>query len=223
MLVDVNLDECLVLIAGAGDQAHKRAKILLEENCHIRIIGKSIDPRLEKLASSKLTIQKKEITDTTFIVGCGARIIIAATDNDELNATIVDAARAEPNCLAYCADGSSKSDYSHIAIETLSNSVQFGISTHGQSPIIARALRDRAMILLDNLVTDSDEVCITLYSILRSKAKDKIRSSSERRRFMKAIADDTRVKELIKDGQINVAQERAMMILDRWDNVKNNS
>lgn len=223
MLVDINLEGALAVIAGAGGQAYKRAESLVKENCRILVIGECVDSRFAELGCDRLTIRKERINDASFVYRCGARLIIAATSNDELNAAIIDAARAEPNCLAYSADGSIKSDYSHVATGKLSDSVEVAFSTHGQSPIMARTLRDRAAVSLGSLVTAADEAQIVLHAKLRSELRGRIESSSERIRFMRALADDADVQELIKDGQIDAAQERAMSILDVWDDVKDHS
>lgn len=221
--MDIDLEGCLVVIAGAGAQAYKRASSLLNENCKILVVGQHIDPRLEELACDQLIIKEQEIKDASFLCGTGARIVIAATNDEKLNSMINDAARQEPNCLAYSADGASKSDYSHLAVAKLSDSVEFAVSTHGQSPSMAGSLRDRAATLLGSLVTDIDEMQIALYALLRSESKRKIRVSAERRRFMQAISEDAGVQQLIKDGDINAAQGRAMSILDGWDNGKDHS
>ncbi len=223
MLADIDLDGCLIVIAGAGAQAYKRAKSLLAENCRILVVGEHVDSRLEELGCEQMTIRRQKIEDASFIRGCGARIVIAATSDDELNAMIANAARREPNCLAYSADGSSPSDYSHVATSRLSETVEFAVSTHGQSPAMAKSLRDRAAESLAGLVTGHDESRIALYSELRSEAKRRISAPSERRRFLQAIAVDAGVQELIKDGQAGAAQMRAMSILDGWDNAKDHS
>lgn len=217
MLVDIDLEGCLVVIAGGGAQALKRAESLQGEGCSILVVGEHIDARISKLGS--VTTREQKISDASFVRGCGARIVIAATSDDDLNAAISEAARKEPNCLAYSADGSSRSDYSHVASARLSDSVGFAVSTRGQSPMMAGTLRDRAAVALAGLVTSADEAWIGLYATLRSESKRRVKTPSGRRRFMLAVSKDEGVQQLIKDGKLDAAQERAMAILEKWDNV----
>lgn len=220
MLIDIDLEGHLAIIAGAGTQAYRRAKSLLDENCRVIVIGQSVDERFDKISSKNLTVKKQKIDDASFVFGCGARLVVAATDNEELNAIIVNAARKEPNCLAYTADGASKSDYSHVATAKLADKIEFALSTCGQSPTVAKSLRDRASTMLEGLVTETDKAQIHLYSTMRAESRRTIPTSRGRQRFIQTLADDHTVQQLIKDGRTAEAQERAMEILKGWQDVK---
>lgn len=202
------------MVVGAGNEALRRARALLEEGCSVTVIGERVDARLEGMAGERLEIRRERVADARAIRGCGARVVVAATSDAGINAEIVRAARAEPNCLAYSSDGASRSDYAHVATADLSPSVRVAVSTRGRSPVMAAALRDRAAAALGGLVGEEDEAMIDLQAGAREAARGRLASPQARRAFLREVAADGGVKQLIKDGRAGAARDRAMHILE---------
>ena len=217
MIVDLALHGCRAVIIGAGSEAYRRTRALLGEGCTVLVIGEPADARFDALAGDSFELRRERVHDASAIRGCGARIVVAATDDTALNSTIVEAARCEPNCLAYSSDDAANSDYAHLAATRLSDSVSFAVSTGGKSPVMARILRERAAGALDGLVGEGDEAHIALQAEMRAAARGRIATPRGRRRFLRALAEDDGVKQLIKDGRARAARDRAMSILETWD------
>ena len=59
LIIDLHLSEKLVIIVGAGNEALKRIKLLLNEECQIIVLGQKPNPEIEKLHSQKKIILKK--------------------------------------------------------------------------------------------------------------------------------------------------------------------
>lgn len=213
-MVDLDLRGARAVVVGAGNEALRRARALLEEGCSVTVIGERVDARFGGMAGARLEVRRERVADARAIRGCGARIVVAATSDAGINAEIVRAARAEPNCLAYSSDGASRSDYSHVATADLSPSVRVAVSTRGRSPVMAAALRDRAAAALDGLVGEGDEAMIGLQAEAREAARGRLASPRERREFLREVASDEGVKQLIKDGRAGAARDRAMHILE---------
>lgn len=214
MIVDLDLRGARAVVVGAGNEALRRARALLEEGCSVTVIGERVDARLEGMAGERLEIRRERVADARAIRGCGARVVVAATSDAGINAEIVRAARAEPNCLAYSSDGASRSDYAHVATADLSPSVRVAVSTRGRSPVMAAALRDRAAAALGGLVGEEDEAMIDLQAGAREAARARLASPQARRAFLREVAADGGVKQLIKDGRAGAARDRAMHILE---------
>lgn len=213
-MVDLDLRGARAVIFGGGGEALRRAGALIAEGCSVLVIGERVDARLEGMAGERLEIRRERAADARAIRGCGARVVVAATSDAALNAEIVRAARKEPNCLAYSSDGGSRSDYAHVATAELSPSVRVAVSTRGQSPVMAAALRDRAAAALEGLVGEEDEAMIALQAGMREAARGRIASPRARRNLLREVATDGAVKRLIKDGRAGAARDRAMSMLE---------
>lgn len=214
MIVDLDLRGARAVVVGGGGEALRRARALLGEGCSVTVMGERVDARLEGMAGERLEIRRGRLGDARAIRGCGARVVVAATSDAALNAEVVRAARAEPNCLAYSSDGASRSDYAHVATAELSPSVRLAVSTGGRSPVMAAALRERAAAALAGLVGEEDEAMIALQADMREAARGRLASPGARRGFLRAVAADVGVKRLIRDGRAGAARDRAMSILE---------
>lgn len=127
------------LIVGGGKVALEKLGFLLKSspNAKVRLVAPSFDTQVIEMASQK---NLKLIHDTYHSKYLsGAHIVIATTDDPEVNIQIYKDCR-EKNILINVADNPPYCDFYMGGIVTKGN-VKIGISTNGKSPTTAKRLR----------------------------------------------------------------------------------
>ena len=139
------------LVVGGGRVAHRKTLDLLECGASVTVVAESAAPEmteLEKQGKIRLLERRAEPEDVL-----GAFLVFGATDDDGLNASICDAARAE-GILVNAVDNPSKSDLGSPDFAKQNPGCHFtsgavvkrgplriAISTSGCSPLIAMGIR----------------------------------------------------------------------------------
>lgn len=132
----LNLVNKRVLIVGGGKVATKKAKMLLGQNAQIIVVSPtltetlhtySIDGRIQWLERSF------EATDTK-----GAFLVIAATDNPEVNAAVGEICSG--NQLVNVVDSPVDSNFYNMAYLERGK-LKIAISTEGASPLLAKQIK----------------------------------------------------------------------------------
>lgn len=131
--VAFNLRNRRVLIVGGGQVAARKARTVLDAGALVRVVAPEISPdfpgEIEHLA------RRFQVGDCA-----GFSMVFAATDAREINAQIADEAR---QMGAWCniADDPDGSDF-HTVSQFRRGEIMVGISTGGQSPVLARRVRE---------------------------------------------------------------------------------
>ena len=213
MIVDLNLQGDLVIIVGGGNEGLKKVNTLLTQDCKILLISDSINRQIQNFVKEKkLSFKKMKITNANFLKNYKPFMVLATTNNRELNRKIVEKAK-EMNCYAYASDDPEVSDFAFGSVINIADTVQIAISTGGRSPAMARKLKLQAEQVLKKLITTEDIFHIKLQEFARKAAKGKIPTFPERKRFLYAVMSDNHVKQLIQDGNLKKAQKRVMDML----------
>ncbi len=216
MIVDLNLKENLVVVVGGGAEGLKKVNSLLTQNCKILVISDKISPQISKyVKEKKITFKKVKLTDTSFLSKYKPFLVMATTDDRQLNRIIVEKAK-KMGCYVYAADDRKVSDFSHPSVINIEDVIQIAVSTGGKSPAMARKIRLQAEKVFKNIVNKEDINQIKLQEIVRNKAKKKISTQKERKKFLYSILNDKMIKQLIKDEKLQKAQSRAMLMLRKW-------
>jgi siroheme synthase-like protein len=125
------------LLVGAGAVALQKIPSLLAAEATLRVIAPRIRPEISALASTgRIELIQREFSasdlDQTFLV-------IAATDDPEVNATVYRAA-VERNILCNSVDDPPHCDFYFGSVVSRGD-LQVAISTAGESPAFAQRLR----------------------------------------------------------------------------------
>ena len=139
-------------------------------------------------------------------------MVLATTDDRELNRKIVDQAK-KMRCYAYAADDPEVSDFAFGSVINIEDTVQIAVSTGGKSPAMSRKLRLQAEKIFKKLVKKEDIYHIKLQDYARKEAKKKIDTFPERKKFLYAVMNDKRIKQLIEDENLKMAQRRVIEML----------
>ena len=235
MIIDLDLAGKTILVLGAGVQAEKRIRMLLggattaadapvqggvadanDKGCgSIIILTEQVRSEQIKEWSRHGLVRLCDgykIRDASFVNEHEPDVLIAATDDSDINAMAVEAAR-ESRILAYRSDSAGSSDYSHPALIRLEGGVTAAIFTGGKSPAVAKYVRNEAEPILKKIVTPGVVARLQIQDMIRQAARPVISDHTERKRLLDDVTSDPHIDRLIRDGRIRDAQERAMAML----------
>lgn len=216
LIVDLNLKGNLVIVVGGGAEGYKKVNSLLTQNCKILVISDKVNTQLSNyIKQKKIQFKKTKLKDANFILKYRPFLVMATTNDKELNRKIIQKAK-KMKCYVYAADDPEVSDFAHPSIINIEDTVQIAISTGGRSPAMARKLKLQTEKIFKEAIKKEDIFQIKLQEIARDSAKKIIPTQLERKKFLYAILHDKMIKQLIKDKRLKKAQQRAMLMLKEW-------
>ena len=169
------LEDRKVLIVGGGDVALRKADLLSRAGACITVLAPSISAEIQALLNDSKHELVYENYNKTYM--SGARVIIAATDDEALNHQI-HADATELNIPVNVVDTPHLCDFIFPAIVDR-NPIVIGISSNGKAPVLARLLRAR----LETLIPQGYGKLAKLAGDFRSEVKTKIPTLTGRRQF----------------------------------------
>ena len=213
MIVDLNLKGDLVIIVGGGNEGLKKVNTLLTQDCKILLISDSTNRQIQNyVKQKKISFKQMKLDSANFLKKYKPFMVLATTNNRELNRKIVEQTNAM-HCYAYASDDPEVSDFAFGSVINIDDTVQIAISTGGRSPAMARKLKIQAEQVFKKLIKKEDIFHIKLQDFARKAAKAKIDTFPERRKFLYGVMNDNHVKQLIRDGNLKKAQKRVMEML----------
>lgn len=174
--VDIENKEGLI-VGGGRIAAHKIGK-LLPFNPRLIVVAPYIQEDLKNNAS--LQCHEREVRDEDV---AGKAFVIAATDNESVNARISRLCR-EQNILVNVVDDKEKCSFIFPSI-VKKGKITASFSTEGASPHIAATLRKK----IEGEIPDNMEEILDFLTDIRAVAKNQIQDSTKRSAFLKNIAD----------------------------------
>jgi len=216
VIVDLNLKDNLVIVVGAGEEGLKKVNSLMTQDCQILVISDSVNTQITNLAKQgKIQFKKTNLEDANFLKEYDPILVMASTDNKELNRKIVQQAKKK-RCYAYASDDPRFSDFAHPSVINIQDTVQVAISTGGRSAAMARKLKLKAEKIFNQIIDKEDIYQIKLQKIARDAAKTRISTVIERKKFLYWSLNDKRIKQLLKDDNFSTAQKEVMRKLGEW-------
>ena len=213
LIVDLNLKGKLVIVVGGGQEGLKKINSLLTQDCKILLISDKTNGQiLNYVKQKKITFKKMKLKDVSFLDKYEPILVMATSDDKELNRKIVEQAKKK-RCYAYAADDPAVSDFSHPSVINIEDTVQIAVSTGGRSPAMARKIRMQAEKVFKKIIKKDDIYQIKLQEMARSVARKKLATFPERKRFLYGIMNDNHIKQLIKEGDFKKAQKRVVEML----------
>lgn len=216
MIVDFNLKGNLVIVVGGGAEGMKKVNSLLTQDCKILVISDKVNTQLANyIKQKKIDFKKTKLKDGNFLSKYKPFLVMAVTDDRELNRKIIQKAK-KMKCFVYASDDPEVSDFAHPSVINIEDTVQIAISTGGRSPAMARKLKLQAEKIFKKIIKKEDIYQIKLQQIARDAAKKIIPTQLERKKFLYSVLNDKAIKQLIKDNKLKKAQQRAMLMLRKW-------
>ncbi|MDN5619114.1 MAG: siroheme synthase CysG [Psychrobacter sp.] len=199
------LDGRKVLIVGGGEVALRKADLLSRAGACITIVSPDISHEIQALLEGSKHELIYENYHKTYM--SGARVIIAATDDETLNHEIHADATAL-NIPVNVVDTPPLCDFIFPAIIDR-NPIVIGISSNGKAPVLARLLRAR----LETLIPQGYGKLAKLAGDFRSEVKSKIPTLTGRRQFWEC-AFEGQVSQLMFAGNETEAAAQLQADLD---------
>lgn len=213
MIVDLHLKGNLVIVVGGGIEALKKVESLLTQDCKILVLSdKFLTKLLNYKKQKKIDIKKIKLKDASFLSTYKPFLVMASTDDKELNRKIVKKAK-KMNSYAYASDDPEASDFSHPSIINIADTVQIAVSTGGRSPVMSKKIKQEAEKIFKKVIKKEDIYHIQLQEIARKAAKRVISTQKERKKFLYSVINDKEIKQLIKEKKLEKAENRAMLML----------
>ncbi len=216
LIVDLHLKGNLVIVVGSGNEGMKKVNSLLTQDCKILVISNRPNSQIEKyVKQGKIQFKKTKLNDVTFLSKYKPYLVMATTSDKILNRKIVEKAKRMKS-YAYASDDPEISDFAHPSVINIADTVQVAISTGGSSPAMARQIKLKTESFLKKNISSEDIYQIKLQKFARFEAKKVISTQLDRKKFLYAIMNDKRVKELLKEGKYKMTQIRVKKMLKEW-------
>jgi precorrin-2 dehydrogenase/sirohydrochlorin ferrochelatase len=218
LIVDLNLKGKHAVVIGGGTEGVRKVKGLLGQDCRVTVISNRVNGYLSTQASlGKIELVKARLRDATILDAYpGVFLVLAATNDKELNRRLVDKGRSI-GAFVYAADDPPVSDFSYASIINIEGIVQIAISTSGKSPIMARKIRMRAEKLLLSIIKKDDIENAKLQEFARQQAKPRLPTVEQRKQFLYSLVKDSRIQKLIKEDKIEDAKRATLELLLKWE------
>ncbi|MCS3402989.1 siroheme synthase CysG [Pantoea sp. B566] len=187
-----------VLVVGGGDIAARKIELLRRAGARIQIASRELCPELQALLDEQqlewlATFFEPAQLDKVFLV-------IAATDDNALNAQVYDEANARHK-LVNVVDDQPKCSFIFPSIVDRSPLV-VAISSSGTAPVLARMLREKLETLLPSHLGQMAE----LAGQWRDKVKARFSRMSDRRRYWERIFNG-RFASQMATGDVTAAKQ----------------
>jgi precorrin-2 dehydrogenase/sirohydrochlorin ferrochelatase len=192
------------VVVGGGRVAARKVKDLLEAGGHVTVISPKLTPELQSLVDDgQVTLIRRpyragDLSD--------AFLVIAATDDGRVNRKVWHEAE-QVGCLVNVVDDPTHCNFIMPAV-VRHGDVTVAVSTGGDSPALARRLRER----LEQLIGPEYGQLASLLAELRPHVQSRYQHQEERRRAALRLVDSDLI-ETIKHAGMEAARARARELL----------
>ncbi|MEH0875199.1 siroheme synthase CysG [Pectobacterium cacticida] len=187
-----------VLVVGGGEVATRKIHLLQRAGAEVKIVAQVLAaPLAEQHQAGQLEWLAQSFTPELL---SGVFLVIAATDDAELNAAVYEAAN-QRHLLVNVVDDQPKCSFIFPSIVDRSPLV-VAISSGGQAPVLARLLREK----LESLLPTSLGTMADIAGSWRDRIKSRLHSMSARRRFWERLFVG-RFASLVSTGQLAQAED----------------
>jgi siroheme synthase-like protein len=215
VLIDLKLKGKTVIVIGGGAEAYRKTQSFLDSGATIWLISKEFTSDVLKLGETKrVALLKTEVKDAkAFVDSLNPKpdVLLAATDNSELNMELVNAAKVYDS-IVYAVDNPAISDFILPAVAHIGD-VKVAVSTGGKSPAMAHVLRER----MEKLVTPQDLLEIELQEKCRNQLKQQISDPKVRSKTLYEILNDVNIKTALEKGNMAEAEKFASQLIKKGD------
>jgi precorrin-2 dehydrogenase/sirohydrochlorin ferrochelatase len=219
LLVDLNLYNKKVIVIGGGTEGTRKVRGLVGQNSKIIVLSPRLNRYLRDLESrGEIITTVSKVRDVNVLDNYeGVFLVIAATDDKELNRRLVKKGRSM-GAFVYAVDDPAVSDFSYASIINIEDVMQIAVSTSGRSPIMARRIRIRAERVLRRLIKKTDIEMAKLQEFARNAARSKIDTVTERKEFLYSVEGNNDIQMMLKENKFEEARVATLNLLNRWSN-----
>ena len=206
LFLDIKDKPCLVV--GGGKVAARKLKMLCKAEASITVIAPSLSSDVKELCDKhSLITHLRNFSDSDID---NQSLIIAATNNNELNNHISDLAKQQ-NIFVNVSNDFKQGD---VVLPSVidRDPIQIAVTTGGASPVLARILRRN----LEKCTPAAYGSLASLVEKYRSKSSELIVDEVSRRRFWEEVLQGP-IAEMVLAGKLNDAEETLQHKLSHKD------
>jgi len=186
------------VIVGGGEVALRKATLLIKAKANLTLVSPQFISQLQEFSKEgKCKLVQEEFTPEQLE---GARIVIAATDNEKVNARVANAANKK-NLPVNVVDQPKLCSFIMPSIVDRSP-VVVAISSSGRSPILTRKIKE----LNESLISNREGQLAELLGTFREKVRNKFPDFTERLKFWESLLK-SQLSELVYSGNESVASQ----------------
>ena len=178
--VCLNLQKKNCIVIGGGNVAKRKVETLLAQDAVVTVVAPKLCPYLAQKNAEKEIIWRNTYFTPQDLAG--AFLVIAATDNREVNHAAAEYCH-EKGILVNVCDNLEESSFIVNSYFT-KGELLVAVSTGGNSPALSRKIR----LELQELLSDDYAEAINILSAARKEALEKITDSEKRREFLQSLA-----------------------------------
>jgi len=225
MIVDLNLIGKRALVIGGGNESSRKVEALLSQQCKIFVVAEKAEQSIKNYADEgKVSLDLRKIENVDFLNDYKQLdLILATTDDPDINREILVVGKKKYGCYVYAADDPQVSDFSHPSVININDTVQIAISTGGRSPLMGKSIRQDLEPLIKKSISDLILMQINLQDQLRSMSKKMIPSVEYRKKFLTELLGDKSVNQCLEEKKIPMARELACERLNAFIKINSNA
>lgn len=207
----LNLREQDCIIVGGGVVALRKAILLIRAKANLILVSPQFVSQLQDFAKEgKCKLVQEEFAPEQLE---GARIVIAATDNEKVNIRVANSANKK-QIPVNVVDQPKLCSFIMPSIVDRSP-VIVAISSSGRSPILTRKIKE----LNESLISNREGQLAELLGTYRGKVREKFPGFTERLKFWESLLE-SELSELVYSGNENVASKLIEDRLQQPDQAK---
>jgi precorrin-2 dehydrogenase/sirohydrochlorin ferrochelatase len=206
------------MVIGGGTEGSRKIRGLLGQNCKITVVSNRLNRYLTSLEKQgKIELVKTKLKDASILDNYKNQfLVLAATTDRMLNRKLVEKGRSMGS-FVYAADDPQFSDFSYTSIINIEGILQVAISTYGKSPIMARKLRIKLERILNRIIKKSDIENTKLQEFARLAAKNRLKTTENRKQFLYSLISDKNIQNLINENRVEDAKAATLELLNKWE------
>jgi len=212
MLVDIDFRGKIVLIIGGGRVGERKATKFLGAGARVVVASKGFTRRLKRLGFENrlrlITVDLLTAPEKLASLTSNVDFVIAATNQPELNKRIAERTKRKGRHVDVV-DNPQLGDFTMPVISRIGE-FDIAISTDGKSPAMSRLIRKR----IEGMIAKEDVLMVRLQAYARKLAKVHIASPASRRRLLLKIIQDSEIRHLLKNEDLQQAKHRAKQIIN---------
>lgn len=200
----LDLRDKAVVIVGGGEVAARKARALERCGAKVTVVAPEICAALEERVRRGTIHHRAARFEQEHVAG--AELVVAATDDEHVNAAVALAARSAGIAVNVADDVELSSFVMASVIER--GPLQVAISTSGASPALARRLRAR----LEGAIPEGYGALATLAGRYRTTAIRRLPDAQARKRFWERVMEGPIAAHAIegREAEAREALERAL-------------
>jgi siroheme synthase-like protein len=200
----IDLRGKLCLVVGGGEVAARKVRSLLAAGARVHVIAPEVCQEMSALLrSGAVAYDRRQYAEGDVE---RSTLVFAATDDAEVNAAVYHDATGR-GLLVNVVDDPAHCSFI-VPSRVVRNGICIAISTQGQSPALARHLREK----IEQAITPAYGELARLLGRLRDEVKEAVGSGEERASRWQAVLESD-VLSLLERGQTRQAEELARAIL----------